>query len=185
MSKASVSGEVLGKSSRKVPRGLRGRHVAKDHQRKLRTSGGSPRHRGTCTAKASRINRSAAKSRCACNWDGWGRLSVEGPGQNNPDRSEDPWGRATVVAGMAALQRTTGPTLSGDEQVESEEREGGRQTRWARQLGASLGRHLLIGRPRSRTGENPPYGILGEAMETSASFEARSAPLPYPTTGML
>jgi hypothetical protein len=28
---------------------------------------------------------------------------------------------------------------------------------------------------------NPPYGILGEAMETSASFEARSAPLPYPT----
>ena len=32
MSKASVSGEVLGKSSRKVPRGLRGRHVAKDHQ---------------------------------------------------------------------------------------------------------------------------------------------------------
>jgi hypothetical protein len=30
-------------------------------------------------------------------------------------------------------------------------------------------------------GESPPYGILGEAMETSASFEARSAPLPYPT----
>jgi len=26
--------------------------------------------------------------------------------------------------------------------------------------------------------------LLGEAMETSASFEARSAPLPYPTTGM-
>jgi len=35
--------------------------------------------------------------------------------------------------------------------------------------------------PLSRTGENPPYGILGETMETSASFEARSAPLPYPT----
>ena len=29
----------------------------------------------------------------------------------------------------------------------------------------------------------PPSGILGEAMETSASFEARSAPLPYPTVG--
>src|SRR5215831_15345918 len=28
---------------------------------------------------------------------------------------------------------------------------------------------------------NSQYGILGEAMETSASFEARSAPLPYPT----
>jgi hypothetical protein len=31
------------------------------------------------------------------------------------------------------------------------------------------------------TGENPPYGILGRAMETSASFEARYAPLLYPT----
>ena len=29
--------------------------------------------------------------------------------------------------------------------------------------------------------ENPPYGILGRAMETSASFEARSAPSSYPT----
>ena len=28
--------------------------------------------------------------------------------------------------------------------------------------------------------ENPPYGILGGAVETSASFEARSAPPPYP-----
>jgi len=73
--KASVFGEVLGEGSRRVLRGLRGRHVAKDHQRKLRTSGGSPRHRGTCTAKASRINRSAAKSRCARHWGGRGRLS--------------------------------------------------------------------------------------------------------------
>ena len=30
-------------------------------------------------------------------------------------------------------------------------------------------------------GENPPYGIFGGTMETSASFEARSAPLSYPT----
>jgi hypothetical protein len=29
---------------------------------------------------------------------------------------------------------------------------------------------------------NPPYGILGGTMETSASFEARSAPSSYPTT---
>src|ERR1700676_5631551 len=43
------------------------------------------------------------------------------------------------------------------------------------------GRPCLIYRPGSRTGENPPYGILGRAMETSASFEARYAPLPYPT----
>src|SRR2546425_5394369 len=44
-----------------------------------------------------------------------------------------------------------------------------------------LGRPRLTGRPWSRTGENPPYGILGGTMETSASFEARSAPSSYPT----
>jgi hypothetical protein len=32
---------------------------------------------------------------------------------------------------------------------------------------------------------NPPYGILGRAMETSASFEARYAPLLYPTNQVL
>jgi hypothetical protein len=36
----------------------------------------------------------AAKSRCACEWGGWGRISEDGPGHYNPDRSEDPWGRA-------------------------------------------------------------------------------------------
>ena len=58
--------------------------------------------------------------------------------------------------------------------MEAERHEGRWQTR-------PRGRPRLILRPLSRTGENPPYGILGEAMETSASFEARSAPLPYPT----
>ena len=37
------------------------------------------------TAKASRISRHAVKSRCACERGGWGRLSDDGPGQNNPD----------------------------------------------------------------------------------------------------
>ena len=32
--------------------------------------------------------------------------------------------------------------------------------------------------PCSRTGENPPYGMIGGIEETSASFEARSAPHP-------
>src|SRR5215470_1919070 len=58
----------------------------------------------------------------------------------------------------------------------SQEHEG----RWQTSL---LGRPRLTVRPWSRTGENPPYGILGEAMETSASSEARSAPLPYPIVG--
>jgi len=47
-----------------------------------------------CTAKTSRISRYAAKSSCACEWGGWGRLSEDGPGHYNPVRSEDPWGRA-------------------------------------------------------------------------------------------
>jgi len=66
----------------------------KEHQLKLRTSRGSPRHMRICTAKAAGISRRAAKSGCAREWGGWGRLSEDGPGQNNPDRSEGPWGRA-------------------------------------------------------------------------------------------
>ena len=30
---------------------------------------------------------------------------------------------------------------------------------------------------------NPPYGMIGRVEETSASFEARSAPRLYPTAG--
>jgi hypothetical protein len=51
-----------------------------------------------CTAKASGISRETVKSRCAREWGGWGRISVDGPGQNNPDRSEGPWGRAAESA---------------------------------------------------------------------------------------
>src|SRR3954470_17006150 len=43
------------------------------------------------------------------------------------------------------------------------------------------GRPRLTGQPSSRTEENPPYGMSGGIEETSASFEARSAPRPYPT----
>jgi hypothetical protein len=38
---------------------------------------------------------------------------------------------------------------------------------------------VICGRPHI-TGVNPPYGILGRNEETSASFEARSAPRSYP-----
>src|SRR5262250_2646046 len=44
-----------------------------------------------------------------------------------------------------------------------------------------LGRLRLKGQPSSRTGENSPYGMIGGIEETSASFEARSAPRSYPT----
>jgi hypothetical protein len=71
----------------------------RDSQRKLGTARGSPRR--SRTAKASRISRCAVKSRCARAWGGWGRLSDDGPGQHNPDPSEDPWGVATATYGGA------------------------------------------------------------------------------------
>ena len=95
----------------------------------------------------------AAKSRCARNWGGWGQLSVEGPGQNNPDRSEDPWGRATIVARMAALKRTTAPTPSGGKQVWKR----GARKRDANQMGATIGR--LAGKaPSDRPALKPYWG---------------------------
>src|SRR5712671_5683932 len=47
------------------------------------------------------------------------------------------------------------------------------------------GRRHLKSLPSSRTGENPPYGMIGGVEETSASFEARSAPRSYPTHTIL
>jgi len=47
----------------------------------------------------------------------------------------------------------------------------------------AMGRPCLICQPSSRTGENPPYGMIGGTVETSASFEARYAPPSYPTAG--
>ena len=47
----------------------------------------------------------------------------------------------------------------------------------------SVGRCCPTCQPSSRIGENPPYGMIGRVEETSASFEARSAPRLYPTAG--
>src|SRR6516165_3060376 len=65
--------------------------LGRNGQRKLGTTRGSPRR--SRTAKASPISRSAVKSRCAREWDGWGRLSGDGPRQQNSNQSEDPLGR--------------------------------------------------------------------------------------------
>ena len=67
----------------------------RNEQRKLGTTRGSPRR--SRTAKASRISRHAVKSGCAQEWDGWGRLSDDGPGHYNPDLSEGPWGGGVMI----------------------------------------------------------------------------------------
>jgi hypothetical protein len=160
--------------------GMSGRNV----QRKLGTTRGSPRR--SRTAKASRISRRAVKSRCAREWDGWGRLSDDGPGHYNPVPSEGPWGRWTNHR-MAVHDRVCGPTLRGTTDVTTRCTKGGCKPDIGRRMpGAGLscrssGKAPLESQPSSRTGENPPYGMIGGIVETSASFEARSAPRSYPT----
>src|SRR6516225_8376609 len=66
----------------------------RNEQRKPGTARGSPRR--SRTAKASRISRLAVKSRCAREWDGWGRISDDGLGHYNPNPSEDPWGGGLI-----------------------------------------------------------------------------------------
>src|ERR1700674_414929 len=85
-----------------VENGMSGRNG----QRKLGTTRGSPRR--SRTAKTSRISRRAVKSRCAREWGGWGRLSVDGPGQHNPASSEDP-GVGGVFHRMAVQYRVNRP----------------------------------------------------------------------------
>jgi hypothetical protein len=101
--KASVVDEGLGICSRRSPGVIEDDMSRQSEQRKHGTSCRSPRPTGT--AKALRITGNSGKSRCARKRGGWGRLSVDGAGQNNPNRSEGPWGRATHVARTAARYR--------------------------------------------------------------------------------
>jgi hypothetical protein len=89
---------------------------------------------------------------------------------------------------MAVHYRVRGPAQYGTTDVGYEVHEGRRQTgRRTGHAGSRLkltnapGRSRLTSQPSSRTGENPPYGMIGRIEETSASFEARSAPRSYPT----
>jgi hypothetical protein len=95
-------------------------------QRKHGTTRRSPRR--SRTAKAARINRPAAKSRCAGKWDGWGQVSVDGPGHYNPDRSEGPWGRVMHVTRMAVFHRAASCDTERRSSFRRGEHEGHRQT---------------------------------------------------------
>ena len=135
--------------------GMPGRNV----QRKLGTTRGSPRR--SRTAKASRISRRAVKSRCACEWGGWGRLSDDGPGQNNPDPSEGPWGRWSIPPHGGAVIASTDPTLCGSMLKHEGRRQTDRRSAYAGsrlKLIDASGRSRLIRQPFSRNGENSPYG---------------------------
>jgi ABC transporter substrate binding protein len=108
-------------------------------------------------------------------------------GQNNPDPSEGPWGRWSSPPHGGALSSPQARHRA-DHRSDHEMHEGRRQTgRRSAYAGSRLkpidapGRSRLKRQPFSRTGENPQSGMLGGIVETSASFEARSAPRSHPT----
>jgi hypothetical protein len=94
--KASASGEGTGhKQPLGSPGWVQDDMPTKNAQRKHGTTRWSLRPAGT--AKTRPISRGATKWARAGEWGGWGRLSVDGPGHYNPDRSEGPWGRGEVL----------------------------------------------------------------------------------------
>jgi hypothetical protein len=155
-------------------------------QRKPGTTRGSPRR--SRTAKALRISRYAVKSRCARGWGGWGRLSDDGSRQHNSSKSEDPWGGGLPHLHGGARSNGRPDTAREYRNVTKCAKGGHKPTISQCMPGAGLS-WLVAGRcrskcqPSSRIGENPPYGMIGRVEETSASFEARSAPQLYPTAG--
>jgi hypothetical protein len=119
--------EVLEHNDVGLPGVGEGGMPGRDEQRKLGTTRGSPRR--SRTAKASRISRHAVKSRCACEWGGWGRVSDDGPGQNNPDPSEGPWGRWSSPPHGGALSSPQARHRA-DHRSDHEMHEGRMQTGW-------------------------------------------------------
>src|SRR5262252_6972231 len=108
------------------------------------------------------------------------------------DRTTRTRARAPGVSGKPTEWRCeiepTGPTQSGATvEVTRRTKDGRKPYADQRMPGAGLSCATwweglrLKGQPSSRTGENSPYGMIGGIEETSASFEARSAPRSYPT----
>ena len=178
--------DVLDQTMIELPGVIEDGMLGRNGQRKPGTTRGSPRR--SRTAKALRISCHAVKSQCARRWGGWGRLSDDGARQHNLHPSEDPWGGGYPTS-MAAHEPVLGPTQCGTTDVATTCAKGGHKPQISQCMpGAGLswwsaGRCRSKCQPSSRIGENPPYGMIGRVEETSASFEARSAPRLYPTAG--
>ena len=110
--------------------------------RKPGTACGSRRR--SRTAKASHISaKCAVKLRCAREWGGWGQLSEDGTGQNNPRLSEGSWG-----GGLPTLHDGAGSRRSPDAE------------RGVKALGKVAPEMSAF----RRTGENPPYDCFQPTM---------------------
>jgi hypothetical protein len=125
------------------------------------TTRGSPRR--SRTAKASRISRHAVKSRCADEWDGWGRLSDDGPGHHNPDPSEDPWGGGVITL-QGGAQSSARPDTVRDNRCRYEVHEGRMQTEHRTAYAGSRLKPLMI-REGTAWKASPP-AVLGKTRRT-------------------
>ena len=135
-----------GETTIELPGVREGGMSGRNEQRKHGTTRGPPRR--SRTAKASRISRHAVKSRCAQGWDGWGRLSDEGPGHYTPDLSEGPWGGGVVILHGGAPSSWRLDTVR-DNRCDDEVREGRMQTGYqTAYAGSRLKPLTLPGRPR-------------------------------------
>jgi hypothetical protein len=88
--KANVDIPALELTGVELPGVIEDGMPGRNGQRKTGTARGWPRR--SRTAKAAHISRRAMKLCCACERDGWGRLSDDGSGHYNPNPSEGPWG---------------------------------------------------------------------------------------------
>ena len=157
-----------------------------DSQRKHGTTRGSPRRWRfrPRTARASRINRRAVKSRCARKWGAWGRLSVDGPRHYNLDRSEGPWGKAVQTARTVVHQRTASPDsergYDATRQLGARRTEANRATRRflrSRRVSAPSDRF----RPCSRSWRKSAVrNVRGERWRRRHHAKPGAAPRPYP-----
>src|SRR5262245_20356543 len=113
------------------------------------------------TAKASSTSRHAVKSRCAHEWDGWGRKSDDGSGHYNPNPSEDPLGPRRVITLLGGARWSLRPDLERDNRCDQEANAGNRL------------KPLTIRAPLGKPASQPYWG--NPAVRNLQSFEARSA----------
>ena len=116
----------LEKDDADLPGDIEGGMPGRNMQRKLGTTRGSPRR--SRTAKASRISHNVGEIAMCPRVGRMGLISVDGPGQKNPDRSESPWGGVEPHS-KAAHRGVIGPAQNGTTESDYEVREGQMQTR--------------------------------------------------------
>src|SRR5579862_5017806 len=121
--------------------------------RKRGTTRGSPRR--SRTAKASRISRTGEVTMCP-RVGRMGPISVDGPGQHNPVRSEGPWGhwRKAAVTDEATVPTSIGRPATAEWVTKG----GSKPATRPRMLGASLTGASFGKAPSDKPAPQPYWG---------------------------